>query len=200
MYSGVDTLNTQGAGQSFEEFAGELKRKLESLNTKAKLDARLNSIVDKFIGDSLKGSKNVIVETLEKDLKRNLNKHCTSYVAAEMEHIKSCLDGPNYFNLFGQVVDDATEKLLRKGGKYAPFVKVDCRKRKEQFTTEFCEIINNIIKFIVPPSKQVNLVTLKRYIKRLKKTYPFVGFNKNCTVFCFKPILNILNIDFYTGW
>ena len=84
-----------------------------------------------------------------------------------MEHINSCLDGPNFFNLSGQVVDDATEKLLRKGGKYVPFVKVDYRKRKEQFTTEFCEIINNIIKFIAPPSKQVNPVTLKRDTKRL---------------------------------
>ena len=110
---------------------------------------------------------NAIVETLELDLKRNLEKHCKSYVTMEKEHIESCLVGPNYFNLSGKIVKESTKHLLEKGGKYIPYVQVKQQKRKELFTEEFCEIVNYFVKFISPESKQLKQVTLRRDIKRL---------------------------------
>ena len=169
-YSGVDTLkysHGQDAGQSFEDFATRLTGKLDGLNTRAKLEERINLLTDKFLSDSLKNALNGIVETLELDLKRNLETHCKSYITMEKEHIESCLDGPNFFNLSGETVKESTKHLLGKGGKYIPYVQVKRCRKKELFTEEFCEIVNNFIKFISPESKQVKRLTLRRDIKKL---------------------------------
>lgn len=141
--------------------------KLDGLNTRAKLEKRINLLTDKFISDSLKNALNGIVKTLELDLSRNLETHCKSYIKMEKEHIESCLDGPNFFNLSGKPVKESTKHLLGKGGKYIPYVYVKPCVKKELFTEEFCEIVNNFIKFIAPGSKQIKRLTLRRDIKKL---------------------------------
>ena len=118
-YSGVDTLkysHGHDAGQSFEDFASRLTRKLDGLNTRAKLEKRINLLTDKFLSESLKNSMNAIVETLELDLKRNLETHCKSYVTMEKEHIESCLADPNYFNLSGEIVKESQNIYWKRVG------------------------------------------------------------------------------------
>ena len=97
----------------------------------------------------------------------------------ESEHIEQCLSQESFFNLSGKEVPLDTIEMLRKGGRYNPYVLRNLQKQKCDFNKEFCVIMNRLLKFIIPKKLLLDPKAIKKGVSKLANHFKGTGHEKS---------------------
>ena len=137
----------------FDTFKCILEKELVSLDYRSKLQQNINDFPHAFIIKKLDLTDcDWVVREFE------FENYLIDYNKEEIDHISSCLKGPNVFNLSDKPIDDEVIQWINKGSKYNPYVKKSFNAYELQFKQTFVNCTNRIFRRLTHKKEVIKTV------------------------------------------
>jgi hypothetical protein len=185
-------LFSTNTNQCYNSFSDSVKDHLKILDYKNSISVHVHSVKNEFVFKTLKSNQPSINIIIEHHISEILEKVLIDRTAAEKNHISKCLAGETFFNLTDKQIPKCTLDYMAKGGKYNPYLIKSTRDNLLLFDSEFCKILNNLLRWVVPHRLLVSPTTLHSDVSAIK-TY-FINHDSSQNV----KLIGKLIANFYS--